>query len=144
MQVFMDHPSRLYHRLQTRMGCPKVPLLKVRIGPSPSSITPEVSKTLLNGPGSGCLQLHLLENRKPLLMLLGKVFLRIQPKIFGSTQRVITSLLQGSMLFLTHLVHRLAHMSHQVVAIKYDFISSEGRCAFTDAIYGSQISINIA
>src|SRR4030042_5340775 len=53
MKVFMDHPGRLYHRFQTRVRGPKVPLCKVMRSPSLPCVAPEISKTLLDRPGSG-------------------------------------------------------------------------------------------
>src|SRR5208337_718967 len=127
VKVFMEHPSSLNHRLQTRVGCPEVPPFKVMQNPSLPSVTPEVSKTLLNRPCPGRLELHLLENRKPFLMLLWEVFLRVQPKILGSSQRLIAYLFQNPMFLLAHLIHGLAHVRHQMIAIKHDLILRLGK-----------------
>lgn len=73
--TMLNSPSETYikevllYGIQTRMSCPKIPLLKMTLGPSDTGITPRIPETLLNGPRTGGLELLIFQASKPFLML---------------------------------------------------------------------------
>ena len=69
VNVFAEHSSLFNYGIQTRMSCPKIPLLKMTLGPADTGITPRIPETLLNGPRTGGLELLIFQASKQFLML---------------------------------------------------------------------------
>src|SRR4030042_2954508 len=118
LKVTMKRASCLDDRLQSRMGCPKVPPLEMSRSPSFPSIMPEIPEALFDRPCPSGLQVAGLQPLKALPVLLWKILFTVKPKILRFDQRLVSHLLQRPMLSLAHRVHGLTHMGHQMVPIK--------------------------
>src|SRR4030043_526776 len=89
VDVFVNHAGHFDDWLEAGMGRPEVPLFKVTLSPSPAGILPEFPEALLDSPRTAGPKVHRFQCIKPILVLLGKILLRIQPKILGYGQALL-------------------------------------------------------
>src|SRR4030042_1204970 len=118
VNVFVNYAGHLDDRLEAGMSRPEVPLFEVTVSPSPAGILPEFPEALLDGPRTASPKVHGFQCIKPILVLLGKILLRIQPKILGSGQRLFASLTHFPMFLFAHGVASFPHMGIPGTPIK--------------------------
>lgn len=121
-QVLAQHPGFLNHRLQTRVRGPEIPCHEVASRPTDSLIFPQFPRTLFNRPCSRCLQMHPLQTLKSALMSLRDVLLRVHPEVFRPLQPLIALFLQLAMFLFAHIIYRLHHVCHQMIAVKHNLL----------------------
>src|SRR5664280_736914 len=126
----LDDVGNVDDRLQARVGRPEEPLLVERECPTESVVAPQGGQRLLDGPGAAGSQVELLEVLEPALVLVRKVLLGIEPEVLRTGQGLDSLGTQLAVLALAHGVDGLAHVLHDVEAVKDDLVLSTAQVFF--------------
>lgn len=137
LQVCLYHASNIGDGLEAGTNCPAVPSSPMLACFALVSATPQIAESFFDGPSSACLQIQPPQTSKPFCILFRKILVRIEPKIPGAFERVVTFRLQNSMLGFANRIDGLDHVLHHVEAVEddlargiWDMLQSRGDVRF--------------
>ncbi len=119
-EVALDQLGHLGYRLQPAVGGAPEPAGEERLRGSAVRVLPELAEPLLEGPGPGDLELAPVEALEGRPLRVGHVVRPHEPEVLRPREPVILGLFQGSVLGLSHLVHRVMEVLRDVELVEDD------------------------
>jgi len=110
------------HGRQPTVRRPEIPAIPESLRPPSARVSPQFAQRFFQRPGAGRLQVAMLDLVKSLPGSSRHGVGVVQPKIFAAGERMVTFLKQCLVFLFAHGIHAIAHMLHDMEAIKYHLL----------------------
>jgi hypothetical protein len=110
------------HGRQPTVRGPKIPAIPESLRPSSTRVSPQFAQRFFQRPSPGRLQVVMLDLVKSLPGSSRHGVGVVQPKVFAGGERMVAFLKQYLVFLFAHGIHAIAHMLHDVEAIKYHLL----------------------